>query len=387
MTFFVFILVCIGLIAGIFATSSNPGIIHIKWLGYDIEASITLAFLVAIGTLLFLALILSMFYKVRFYIRTYHYRRQIKLLNQQLEDFLKCVVHCDLKNIDSLEKSLQKTKLPFPYKTFCESKKESLFGQTTKRTLALSRLLDHPLTAPYAIVELADLMTKQGRFEEIPYLISKILEIEDIPAFSIKPFYELALKHQFFAEAQLLLKKIERKMSRDDKRYMEALYYVEQGKHTNSPKEQFTCFEKAFDLYSEASSIAVPYLEGLRKQGEVKKVLKRLKHLWPRIQSAETRKIALDVIAEFPMVQQMEYVEDIIRLIPHSFESQMLVIEVAMHNHLWGKSYDCLEKLMTQHPSLEVFNLKQKLDSLQKKHNHDYQQGFAENMGQSLLKY
>lgn len=357
--------------------AGHPGHVSIRWLGYDLETSITI-FLA--GLVLFLgalAVVLAFIYKLcqfPFRVTAFFSKRHQKKGKLAFYGALAAYKAKDSRSLvleaDSLQKFLQEEPLSLFFKAQA-ALQEKNFDQAENLFKQLSAFKNAEFLGLQGLIEIA---LKQFNYKKLEPLLQKAEKYYPSSLWLQLLYLDSLLSTEHFDQAFKQVQKMERKgligakVSAKKKAFV-LLLHGRKLKDSQNSEQAFRLLEKAYSEDEGSLPVSVAYASELIERAEYKRAKKILEAAWKNGPHRDLADLYLKCDKEKEPFEQLKAIQRLASFAPNHYESHFQVAKACLNVKLWGNARKELTDLIHKgEPAAELFSL---MARLEREEHHD----------------
>lgn len=361
----------------VFWFQDHPGFLVIRWLGYEVEAQVSVALLVLSlgffcvwGVLGLLKKILHFpqFLKGRY--GAHHQRRGL----QSLYNALSSLEAEDVKKLLIEGEGISSHWSEKPLETFFKANAAYYSNDFKGATEAFNQLRLYKETEFLGFKGLIKLALKQDQEEKALELAIEADKIYPQSPYIAKFIYQHSLMREKFDQALMMMPTLLRLkiISEDEAESQRAFIYVSEAnkfKEEGKSDEADNLYEKALQLRPDLLPVALANASRLIEAGKARKVRNLIEKIWPQTPHPDLVPYYLRTFNDTHPMEQFKQVQRLVSFAPDHPQSFLESGRYALNAKVWGRARSFLMELVErENATAEVYKL---LATLELEEHHD----------------
>jgi len=352
----------------------DPGYIEISWLGYDVEFTVVVGFLILLFLFLFIvftARLLRWLFGIPSRWFSFFQRLQDKKANDELLDLLSAY------EAETLNEALQHQKKAAPRlvnNPFFLWVSGNLFEKAEKPFEAEQCFMDltkNPGAAFLGFKGQIRAAMHRGDLKSAHNLLKHARELTPSSPWVLKHFLALAREQKNFKEAESLVLQLEDLgylSSDQSKKQMAYLQYQQALQPETTPAEKEVLLRQSHFLDPSLAEATEVFALLLQEQGLITYALTALEETWEMTPKQILGDLYLKIASPSDDIAAYQIAKNFVKNNSKNPESRLFLARIAYQAKLWGEARAHLMPLLKQNPNHEVYHLLARLE-LEAKHD------------------
>ncbi|MBT4879978.1 MAG: tetratricopeptide repeat protein [Alphaproteobacteria bacterium] len=363
----------LGLIAAVAVwIASNPGMVSVQWLGYQMDTSVG----VLISGVLALMLVFGLFIWLLKSLIKFPSTVSLAYRSRQLKKALDALVEGGIAFIAGDEKETLKqaqrmniTRATAIYGLWFQARLAVRAGNREEAMALFTRMGQMPEGEFMSLRGFTKLALLEGKKATALQYAEKAYAIYPTSPWVLKTLFHLYLEKKSFDRAELMLDqwKARKGKEKDLKNDLKSSLYFEKAQQENmSLDSKLDLLGAGFDLAPQNASLAEAYAKCLQDSSKSKKAQKVLEKCWELSQDYNVAQAYISLAPVGRSIEQYTLAQKLMALTPASKFANIIIAEAALKAKLWGEARAHLKKIPSVQETPYIYELWAKLEEAEK---------------------